>query len=43
MELSTVELMRALAILLATMVMFDGMDTIESLERPQTEPAAGSQ
>jgi len=40
MELSTVELMRALAILLATMVMFDGMDTIESLERPEASAVA---
>jgi hypothetical protein len=40
MELSTVELMRALAMLLAAMVMFDGMDTIEALERPEADSAA---
>ncbi|MGH9509009.1 MAG: hypothetical protein ACRD2Q_08180 [Terriglobales bacterium] len=40
MEPTTIEIMRALAILLATMVMFDGLDTIEALERPQTDSAA---
>ncbi|MGH9602810.1 MAG: hypothetical protein ACRD24_10525 [Terriglobales bacterium] len=40
MELTTIEIMRALAILLATMVLFDGLDTIEELERPQTSSAA---
>ena len=40
MELTSIEIMRVLAILLATMVMFDGVDTIESLERPEATSAA---
>lgn len=35
MELSAIEIMRAVAVLLAIMVMFDGLDTIEALEHPQ--------
>jgi hypothetical protein len=40
MELSAVEIMRALAVLLATMVMFDGLDVIEALEHPQPSSPA---
>ncbi|MGH9556504.1 MAG: hypothetical protein ACRD2Y_11855 [Terriglobales bacterium] len=36
MELTAIEIMRALAVLLAMLVMFDGMDVVEALERPQT-------
>ncbi len=32
MELTGIEIMRAMAVLLAVMVMFDGLDTIEALE-----------
>jgi len=39
MELSAIEIMRAVAVLLAIMVMFDGLDTIEALEYPQ--PSGG--
>ena len=43
MELTTVEVMRVVAVFMALMVMFDGMDTVEALERPQAAPLAGSQ
>lgn len=43
MELTTVEVMRVVAVFMALMVMFDGMDAVEALERPQATPAAGSQ
>lgn len=43
MELTAVEIMRVMAVFVALMVMFDGMDTVEALERPQATPLAGSQ
>ena len=39
MELTGFEIMRALAVLVAMMVMFDGLDTVEALERPQPSSA----
>ncbi len=43
MELTTVELMRMVAVFLALMVMFDGMDAVEALEQVQAAPLTGSE
>ena len=43
MELHTVEIMRALAILIGMMVLFDGLDTVEALEGPQSSHLPASQ
>ncbi len=42
MELTTIEIMRLMAVFIAIMVMFDGMDAVEALERPPAESFADS-
>ncbi len=42
MEATTLEIMRLMAVFMAIMVMFDGMDAVEALERPQAQPLAGA-